>query len=112
MLLNTWRHVKALDYPNLAVYVLDDSKDDRMRGAAERLGFRYLRRPNLGWFKKAGNLRFGYERSSGDFIVVLDADFCPRPDFLRQTLPYMAPSRGSASCNPRSSSPPTRPGLA
>jgi cellulose synthase (UDP-forming) len=49
-----------------------------------------LRRENLGWFKKAGNLQFAYENSSGEFILILDADFAPRPDFLRETLPYFA----------------------
>ena len=39
-------------------------------------------------FKKAGNLRHAYLRSHGDFIVVFDADFCPRPDFLTELLPY------------------------
>lgn len=39
--------------------------------------------------KKAGNLRYAFARTSGDFIVILDADFCPRPDFLWETLPYM-----------------------
>ncbi len=45
-------------------------------------------RPNRGWYKKAGNLRYGYERSSGDFVVVFDADFAPRPDFLSELMPY------------------------
>ena len=38
--------------------------------------------------KKAGNMRYGYERSAGEFILVLDADFAVRSDFLEQTLPY------------------------
>jgi cellulose synthase (UDP-forming) len=88
VLLNTWRHVLALDYPNLTVYCLDDAGDESMRSVAEELGFRYLRRDNPGWFKKAGNLQFAYENSCGEFILILDADFAPRPDFLRETLPY------------------------
>ncbi|MGL4401188.1 MAG: glycosyltransferase family 2 protein, partial [Luteolibacter sp.] len=26
---------------------------------------------------------------SGDFILILDADFCPRPDMIEETIPYM-----------------------
>ncbi|HTX12812.1 MAG TPA: cellulose synthase catalytic subunit [Solirubrobacteraceae bacterium] len=90
VLLNTWRHVLALDYPSLTVYCLDDSGEETMRSVAEELGFRYLRRDNPGWFKKAGNLQFAYENSCGEFILILDADFAPRRDFLRETLPYFA----------------------
>lgn len=39
--------------------------------------------------KKAGNLRYAFARTSGDFIIILDADFCPRADFLDETIPYM-----------------------
>jgi cellulose synthase/poly-beta-1,6-N-acetylglucosamine synthase-like glycosyltransferase len=90
VLLNTWLHVRALDYPRLTVYCLDDGGDEDMRSVAEELGFKYLRRDNPGWFKKAGNLQFAYENSCGEFILILDADFAPRPDFLRETLPYFA----------------------
>ncbi|HTX09605.1 MAG TPA: cellulose synthase catalytic subunit [Solirubrobacteraceae bacterium] len=90
VLLNTWRHVIALDYPHLTVYCLDDGGDESIRSVAEEFGFRYLRRDNPGWFKKAGNLQFAYENSSGEFILILDADFAPRPDFLYETLPYFA----------------------
>jgi cellulose synthase (UDP-forming) len=90
VLLNTWRHVLALDYPHLTVYCLDDGGDETIRLIAQEFGFRYLRRDNPGWFKKAGNLQFAYENSCGDFILILDADFAPRPDLLRETLPYFA----------------------
>jgi cellulose synthase/poly-beta-1,6-N-acetylglucosamine synthase-like glycosyltransferase len=90
VLLNTWRHVRALDYPRLTVYCLDDGADDTMRSVAEELGFKYLRRDNRGWFKKAGNLQFAYEHSDGEFILILDADFAPRRDFLHETLPYFS----------------------
>jgi cellulose synthase (UDP-forming) len=38
--------------------------------------------------KKAGNLKYGFEHSDGDLIVIFDADFCPRPDFLDELVPY------------------------
>ena len=39
--------------------------------------------------KKSGNLRYGFANTSNEFIVILDADFVPRADFLAETLPYM-----------------------
>jgi cellulose synthase (UDP-forming) len=89
---NTWTHVARLRdaYPGTAtVYVLDDGDEPQAAALAGELGFTYLVRPNRGWLKKAGNLRHGYENSDGEFIVILDADFAPREDFLAETLPYM-----------------------
>lgn len=94
VVLNTWKHVRALDYPKLTVYCLDDSADGRMRQIAEEYGFKYLRRENRGWLKKAGNLQNGYRNSRGEFVVILDADFAPRRDFLRETLPYFEAEPG------------------
>ena len=39
--------------------------------------------------KKAGNIKYGYERSTGKFIVIFDADFAPHKDFIKELLPYM-----------------------
>ncbi|MDQ1665449.1 MAG: hypothetical protein QOH75_1480 [Actinomycetota bacterium] len=89
VLANTYRHVAALSWPgSLAVHVLDDSGRESVRALAVLHGFRYLSRPDRGHFKKAGNLRFGFEKSGGDLILVLDADFVPRPDALYQLVPY------------------------
>ena len=38
--------------------------------------------------KKAGNLKYGFEHSDGDLIVIFDADFCPRHDFITELAPY------------------------
>ena len=89
ILRNTFRHVAALRWPGeICVYVLDDSARPEVREAAAGYGFRYLTRPNPGHLKKAGNLRFGFEQSHGDFIAIFDADFVPRPEFLLELLPY------------------------
>jgi cellulose synthase/poly-beta-1,6-N-acetylglucosamine synthase-like glycosyltransferase len=86
---NTFRYVASLWWPGkISVYVLDDSARPEVREAARSYGFIYLSRPNPGHLKKAGNLRFGYEHSDGDFIAIFDADFVPRRDFLLELLPY------------------------
>jgi len=91
VLFNTWTFVSQLNYTNINVYVLDDSREecDEHRQMAERFGFTYLSRPNRGWMKKAGNLRYAFDRTCGEFIVIFDADFAPRHDFLTELLPYM-----------------------
>ena len=89
ILRNTYGHVSRLDwYGDLDVLVLDDADSPEVADLAAEFGFRYLVRPNRGFLKKAGNLRFGYENSHGDLILILDADFCPRPDFLTELAPY------------------------
>jgi cellulose synthase (UDP-forming) len=90
VLLNTYRHVAAMDWPaKLTVWVLDDSDRPVVKEAAADFGFEYRVRPNRGHMKKAGNLLYGYQQSEGDHIVIFDADFCPRPDFLAHLIPYM-----------------------
>jgi cellulose synthase (UDP-forming) len=89
VLRNTWRHVAELDWPGaLQVTVLDDAGDAAVEALAAEFGFRYLARPNRGWMKKAGNLQYAYRQSAAEFATIFDADFCPRPDFLLELMPY------------------------
>ena len=97
---NTWAQVDAMAqfYQGVVtVYVLDDMADQAIAATATEFSFTYRSRSNRGWFKKAGNLRYGFQLSSGDYILVLDADFAPRYDLLNELLPYM--ERESANCN-------------
>jgi cellulose synthase/poly-beta-1,6-N-acetylglucosamine synthase-like glycosyltransferase len=92
LLRNTWEAVSGLiaDYQGEArAYVLDDGASDEAHSVSESFGFSYIRRPDLPAFKKAGNLRYAFARTSAEFLVILDADFAPRRDFLAETLPYM-----------------------
>lgn len=91
---NTWRHVSAMSWGGeVNVYVGDDGGSDEAEFMARRFGFNYLRRPEPGWMKKAGNLRHLYLHSRGEFAVIFDADFCPRPDFLQELMPYFDDER-------------------
>ena len=91
-LLNT---VAQMDYPRdrFEVQVLDDSQDetrDRARQtvgrlAAEGLDIEYIGRTDRHGFK-AGALAAGLERSRGEFVLVLDADFVPPPDSLQRAI--------------------------
>ena len=57
-------------------------------GALLCLPYTDIRRDNRPELKKAGNLRYAFARTSGELYAIFDADFCPRPDFLRETVPY------------------------
>src|SRR5215813_2152631 len=89
--------VTRLDYPQelLEIQVLDDSTDET-RDVAKRVverfrarGFdiSYLHRDDRSGFK-AGALQDGLKAARGEYLMIFDADFVPRPDILRQSLPY------------------------
>lgn len=88
---NTFRCVREMRWhAGKTVYVLDDAASEAVRTLAARYGYRYIVRANRGELRKAGNLIHAFGLSGGQFIVVLDADFAVRPDFLYETMPYMA----------------------
>jgi cellulose synthase/poly-beta-1,6-N-acetylglucosamine synthase-like glycosyltransferase len=86
---NTYKHVQKINWDKKVVYVLDDSAREEVRSLAEKYGFMYATRPNRGELKKAGNIRYGFSISSGEFIAIFDADFCPRQDFAEELLAHL-----------------------
>lgn len=91
VLRNTWEGVAEIReayWGKLRPYVLDDGWSDEARSLAQEFRFGYIRRPER-IHKKAGNLRHAFARTGGEHIVIFDADFRPRPDFLAETLPYL-----------------------
>jgi cellulose synthase (UDP-forming) len=92
VLRNTWIGVFELvrAYPGDAyTYVLDDGASGQAQAVAPSFGFIYVGRPNQREHKKAGNLNYAFRQTNSDFIVIFDADFRPRADFLAETLPYL-----------------------
>jgi len=89
--------VAALDYPRdrLQIQILDDSTDETTRLARKRAAFHrergldisVVRRPSRQGFK-AGALARGLKEARGEYVAIFDADFLPRPDFLRKTVPH------------------------
>lgn len=90
------RSVTRLEYPpdRLQIQVLDDSTDDtlnlverlvedyRSRGVNIELVHRVDRR---GY--KAGALKNALQTASGKLIAIFDADFVPKSDWLKRTVP-------------------------
>jgi len=89
--------VSRIDYPKekMQIQVLDDSTDETVQVVALKVmelkakGFdiEHIRRGTREGFK-AGALKYGMKFAKGDFIAIFDADFVPKPDFLKKTLPY------------------------
>ncbi len=89
LLTNTYHWVRKLQWlGELKVYVLDDAGRPEVAMLAELYGFAYLARTGSA-FKKAGNLQHAFERTTGDHILLLDADFVPRSELLLEVIPYM-----------------------
>jgi cellulose synthase (UDP-forming) len=110
LLATTLSAALAMDYPadRLKVYLLDDGGTDEKcnadnfvaaNAATERrttlqalcagLGVNYLTRErNVS--AKAGNLNNGIAHSSGELIVVFDADHAPARSFLTETIGFFA----------------------
>lgn len=89
--------IAAFDYPRdlLEIHILDDSQDETVDLVAERVNFykrkgyqiEQIRRKNrIGY--KAGALKDSMKYARGEFIAIFDADFLPKSDFLKKTLPY------------------------
>lgn len=92
----------AIDWPRdrLEIQVLDDSTDETQFLAARLvkkyvstgINVTHLQRSDRVGFK-AGALREGLQRASGEFIAIFDADFVPPRNFLQETIPHFAEER-------------------
>ncbi|MEC8133875.1 MAG: glycosyltransferase, partial [Bacteroidota bacterium] len=90
-------NIVELDYPShkLEIQVLDDSTDESVESTAKQIkslqkrGFdiQHIRRAKRVGFK-AGALREGLKIAKGEFIAIFDADFLPKSDWLKRTIPF------------------------
>ena len=78
---------QAIDYPHKTVYLLDDTHRPEIQQLAAQLGCNYMTRPD-NRHAKAGNLNYAFPRTTGEFLVVFDADFVPTRNFLTRTIGF------------------------
>lgn len=93
---NTVRNFFKLDYERFYLWVIDDNSDDAMPAILERLKAEFPRlnvvtrtvgsRPG-----KSAALNEALPLARGEVVVVFDADAYVEPDFLKKTLPVLAP---------------------
>ncbi len=81
------RRVRVPPGVRCRVLVLDDGNRAQMARVAAEEGAAWIGRADNRGFK-AGNLRNGLAHSSGDFVVICDADTRLYPGFLEATLGY------------------------
>ena len=81
----TLRGALAINHPRMAVWVLDDGPSPAIRDLVRAHGAGYLTRENRRG-AKAGNINEALRRTSGDYVVVFDADHVPVPEFLQRTM--------------------------
>ena len=90
------RAVTRLDYPadRLQIQVLDDSTDDTFDLVVQLVDIYKLRGVNIDLIHrvdrkgyKAGALQNGLHTATGELIAIFDADFVPKADWLRRTVP-------------------------
>ncbi len=80
----------GLDYPNYRVWVLDDGNRSWLEKLSVELGCGYITRPD-NRHAKAGNINHALACLAElpevpEFVSILDADFVPRPSFLRRAM--------------------------
>lgn len=85
MLSTTIAACKNIDYPNFKVYVLDDGRREDIRELTEILGCNYITRASNKGFK-AGNINNALSQTSGEIVVIFDADHIAAATFLRETV--------------------------
>lgn len=108
LLAGTLAAAKSMIYPRekLNIYLLDDGgtdakrshrdprvalaairRHDLLKSLCEAMGVHYHARQKND-HAKAGNLNDGLRISSGELVVVFDADHAPVREFLRETVPF------------------------
>ena len=86
-----------LDYPKnlFEIQVLDDSTDEtadiaqRVVDQMQARGYDivYIHREDRRGYK-AGALKEGMKAATGELVAIFDADFVPKPNFLKESIPY------------------------
>ncbi|MGG3448388.1 glycosyltransferase family 2 protein [Domibacillus aminovorans] len=80
---------KSLKYPasKLSIYICDDGNREEIKLLAEEFDVGYITRES-NEHAKAGNLNNAFNKTNGEFVMLLDADMIPKSYFLRRTMGY------------------------
>ena len=81
---------REIDWPHLNTYILDDGSNEEMEAMAAEVGIGYITR-SADWkdrprHAKAGNLNNALFQTTGEFLLILDADQVPDPAIVRHAL--------------------------
>ena len=84
MFVRTLAAAREIRYPH-TTYLLDDTRDPRFKALAEEMGAVHLELVGISG-AKAGKINAALAQTSEDFILVLDPDHIPFPNFLDRVL--------------------------
>ena len=85
----TIRGAQALDYKGeVKVWILDDKRRPWLKELCAEMNAGYIARPT-NEHGKAGNLNYAFPRTSGEFLLVIDADFVLEKNFLYRTMGFL-----------------------
>lgn len=91
LVMETARSAQAITFPH-QTYLLDDGNRPELRARATAEGLGYITRSedwvNRPLHAKAGNLNNALMMTSGEFLLILDADQRPEPHILDEALGY------------------------
>ena len=103
------KNIVLIEYPKdkLEIQVLDDSTDESVESTAvfiknlqkEGFNIQHIQRKIRKGFK-AGALREGLNVAKGEYIAIFDADFLPKSDWLKRTIPYFKDEKIGVAKNP------------
>jgi cellulose synthase (UDP-forming) len=92
----TARHARDIRYPH-QTWLLDDGARPELAAAAAELGVGYIKRgadwANRPLHAKAGNLNNALMTTTGELLLILDADQVAQPEILDKTLGYFDDER-------------------
>ena len=74
-------------YGKHKTYILDDGDSDSVLEMAKKVGVGYIRRP-IHNNAKAGNINYALNVTTGEYYLILDADFVADPTILYETIPF------------------------
>lgn len=90
-------NITSFDYPKdkFEIQIIDDSTDETVaisqrkvdEYSAKGFDIKMVKRDDRVGYK-AGALKHANLSAKGDFLAIFDADFLPRKDFLKATIPY------------------------
>jgi cellulose synthase/poly-beta-1,6-N-acetylglucosamine synthase-like glycosyltransferase/peptidoglycan/xylan/chitin deacetylase (PgdA/CDA1 family)/spore germination protein YaaH len=96
----TIESLRASEYANIEILVIDDGSTDRTSEVVERLAaldarIRLLRQPNSG---KAAASNYGLQQASGEIIVAVDADTIIPSDAIKLLVRHFVDPKITAVC--------------
>lgn len=78
---------QLMEYDRKKIYLLDDGNREEFKQLCVELKCDYITRENP-LHAKAGNLNHALTKTTGELIVIFDADFIPTTNFLTRTIGF------------------------